>query len=87
MRSRGAVGNRLTHNPEDRGPQAVEQGDVVGWLNDLRVEHRDLDDVIRHLIDAGHVDTMQIQRLKKRKLKLKETIAKLESELIPNLDA
>lgn len=65
----------------------MEQGDVVRWLNDLRVEHRDLDDVISHLIDAGHVDTMQIQRLKKRKLKLKETIAKLESELIPNLDA
>ena len=65
----------------------MEEADVVRWLNELRVEHRDLDDVIRHLLDASHHDTMQIQRLKKRKLKLKETIAKLESELIPNLDA
>lgn len=51
------------------------------------MEHRDLDDVIDHLQEAGHRDTMQLQRLKKRKLKLKETIAKLESELIPDLDA
>ena len=57
------------------------------WLNELRVEHRDLDDVIQHLQEAGHRDTLQVQRLKKRKLKLKESIAKLESELIPNLDA
>ncbi len=65
----------------------MEQKDVVRWLNELRVEHRDLDDVIQHLQEAGHRDTLQVQRLKKRKLKLKESIAKLESELIPNLDA
>lgn len=65
----------------------MEQADVVRWLQELRVEHRDLDDVIRHLQTAGHRDAMQLQRLKKRKLKLKETITKLESELIPDLDA
>lgn len=65
----------------------MEQADVVRWLQELRVEHRDLDDVIRHLEAAGHSDAMQLQRLKKRKLKLKETITKLESELIPDLDA
>ena len=65
----------------------MEQKDVVRWLNELRVEHRDLDDVIQHLQEAGRRDTLQVQRLKKRKLKLKESIAKLESELIPNLDA
>lgn len=66
---------------------ALEQADVVRWLQELRVEHRDLDDVISHLQAAGHRDAMQLQRLKKRKLKLKETITKLESELIPDLDA
>ena len=65
----------------------MEQKEVVRWLNELRVEHRDLDDVIRHLQEAGHADFLQVQRLKKRKLKLKESIAKLESELIPNIDA
>lgn len=66
---------------------ALPQKDVVRWLNELRVEHRDLDDVIRHLQEAGHRDSLQLQRLKKRKLKLRENIAKLESQLIPNLDA
>lgn len=65
----------------------LEEADVVRWLKELREEHRDLDDVIGHLQNAGHRDAMQLQRLKKRKLKLKETIAKLESELIPDLDA
>lgn len=66
---------------------ALPQKDIVRWLNELRVEHRDLDDVIRHLQEAGHHDSLQLQRLKKRKLKLRENIAKLESQLIPNLDA
>ena len=65
----------------------MEQTEVVRWLNELRVEHRDLDEVIKHLVDTGHQDDMRIQRLKKRKLKLRDTITKLESELIPDLDA
>ena len=65
----------------------MEQSEVVHWLTGLRVEHRDLDEVIDHLVKTGHGDDMRIQRLKKRKLKLKDAIAKLESELIPNLDA
>ena len=65
----------------------MEQTEVVRWLNELRVEHRDLDEVIKHLVETGHQDDMRIQRLKKRKLKLRDVIAKLESELIPDLDA
>ncbi len=57
------------------------------WLTQLRIEHRDLDEVIHHLIESRHHDLMRVQRLKKRKLKLKDTIARLESELIPDLDA
>lgn len=65
----------------------METAEVVRWLEQLRVEHRDLDDVIRYLIETKHPDLMRIQRLKKRKLKLKDMITKLESQLIPDLDA
>jgi hypothetical protein len=65
----------------------METAEVVRWLDDLRIEHRDLDDVIRYLIETRHPDLMRIQRLKKRKLRLKDMIAKLESQLIPDLDA
>ena len=65
----------------------METAEVVRWLEQLRVEHRDLDDVITYLIETKHPDSMRIQRLKKRKLKLKDMIARLESELIPDLDA
>ena len=57
------------------------------WLEQLKIEHRDLDEVIHHLLRTRHHDAMRVQRLKKRKLKLKDMIAKLESELIPDLDA
>ena len=43
-------------------------------LHELRTEHRDLDTVIARL-DSGPVDQLQLQRLKKRKLKLKDEIA------------
>jgi hypothetical protein len=65
----------------------MDQEEMRRWLDELRMEHRDLDEVILHLIETRHDDTMRIQRLKKRKLKLKDMIAKLESELIPDLDA
>ena len=47
-------------------------------LDDLQLEHRDLDDVIEHLIETRPFDQLQIQRLKKRKLSLKDQIRKLE---------
>ena len=39
---------------------ALEQSQVVRWLTELRTEHRDLDDVIRHLQEAGGADSMQL---------------------------
>jgi hypothetical protein len=65
----------------------MDRQEMEHWLAELRVEHRDLDEVIGHLIIVGHSDAMRIQRLKKRKLKLKDMIARLESELIPDMDA
>jgi len=59
----------------------------VQRLRELRIEHRDLDDVIARLSMDLYVDELQLRRLKKRKLMLKDQIARLESELIPDLNA
>lgn len=56
-------------------------------LRELRIEHRDLDDVIERLQLDLRVDELQLKRLKKRKLLLKDQITRLESELIPDLNA
>lgn len=56
-------------------------------LRELRIEHRDLDDVIIRLTMDVYVDELQLRRLKKRKLLLKDQITKLESELIPDMNA
>ena len=56
-------------------------------LRELRIEHRDLDDVIHRLQLDLYVDQVQLRRLKKRKLLLKDQIARLESELIPDMNA
>lgn len=53
----------------------------------LRSEHRDLDDVIARIAEALPFDQLQVQRLKKRKLALKDQIAKLEAFLIPDIIA
>jgi hypothetical protein len=64
-----------------------DQEQQLRWLETLRMEHRDLDLAINHLMTSRHHDNMRIQRLKRRKLKLKDAIHKLESELISDLDA
>lgn len=56
-------------------------------LEALKTEHRDLDDVIARIAESGPFDPLQIQRLKKRKLALKDQIARLESELLPDIIA
>lgn len=53
----------------------------------LRVEHRDLDAAIDALTAANAADQLQIARLKKRKLKLKDQIAQIEDYLIPDIIA
>jgi hypothetical protein len=53
-------------------------------LADLRLEHRDLDAAIERLVKAPDADELTVKRLKKRKLWLKDCIARLESALIPD---
>jgi hypothetical protein len=60
---------------------------IKAKLEALRTEHRDLDEVIDRLIGNPPFDQLQLQRLKKRKLGLKDQIIKLESQLIPDIIA
>ena len=56
-------------------------------LEELRTEHRDLDDVIARLSETAPFNQLQLQRLKKRKLMLKDQIIQLESKLLPDIIA
>jgi hypothetical protein len=53
----------------------------------LKLEHRELDDVIARLTERAPADQLELQRLKKRKLLLKDQITKIESELLPDIIA
>ena len=59
----------------------------LNLLREARISHRDLDDLIDRLSHDPLVDQLRIRRLKKKRLVLKDMIARLESELIPDLDA
>lgn len=54
-------------------------------LYELKQEHRDLDDVIRRLLQSPRVEELQLKRFKKRKLKLKDIITQIEDDLIPDI--
>jgi len=64
-----------------------EQHALKEKLATLRMEHRDLDDIIQRLTGQFPLDQLQIQRLKKRKLLLKDLIARLESQMVPDIIA
>lgn len=64
-----------------------DPGEIANLIAELREEHRDLDEAIARLAEDPSVDQLRLTRMKKRKLKLKDWIAHLESQLIPDLDA
>ncbi|MBI0432313.1 DUF465 domain-containing protein [Roseomonas sp. KE0001] len=64
----------------------ADRDSLLRRLHELRSEHRDLDTVIARL-ELSLLDQLQLQRLKKRKLKLKDEIAWLESRLVPDIIA
>lgn len=67
--------------------QSNQQAEMARKLADLRQEHRDLDTAVARLSDDVRSNELQLKRLKKRKLVLKDRIARLESGLIPDMDA
>jgi hypothetical protein len=64
-----------------------ERAVLAGQLERLREEHRDLDAAIDALRDAGQADQLQLQRLKKRKLQLRDRLTQLEDALTPDIIA
>jgi len=84
-RPAGATGGQTTH-PADRMNQE-ETERLRQRLSELKTEHRDLDDVIARIAETAPFDQIQIKRLKKRKLLLKDQIAQIESELLPDIIA
>jgi len=65
----------------------LENNEVLVRLETLKAEHRDLDYAIATLGEQAHFDQLQVQRLKKRKLKLKDLIDRLEAGERPNIIA
>ncbi len=65
----------------------AEISDIQKHLNEMLIEHRDLDLVIVHLIENPPPDDLLIRRLKKRKLLLKDRILQLEQMLVPDIPA
>ena len=64
-----------------------DTSEIKHLLAELREEHRDLDLAINRMSMDPWQDQLRLRRLKKRKLKLKDWIARLESKLIPDIDA
>ena len=64
-----------------------EQKELARKLADLKGEHRGVDKAIGDLVAASDCDYLEVQRLKKRKLALKDQITRLESELLPDIIA
>ena len=67
--------------------ELTDPSEIARKLVELKVEHRDLDQVIARLSNDSRSDELQIKRLKKRKLRIKDMINYLENKLIPDLDA
>ncbi|MFD1036066.1 YdcH family protein [Sphingomonas hankookensis] len=65
----------------------MDESDLEHRLGLLRIEHRDLDDAITALASAGQADQLQLARLKRRKLRLRDEIAVVEDQLIPDIIA
>lgn len=66
---------------------AISDQELLQRLELLKVEHRDLDDAITALIEAGGRDQLSVARLKKRKLYLRDRIIQIENQLIPDIIA
>jgi len=65
----------------------MDDYEIEDKIQELIIQHRDLDMAIQALIESGKSDKLQIQRLKKQKLHLKDRIARLENELLPDIIA
>lgn len=68
-------------------PDREETDAIEARIAELKLEHRDLDDVVLQLMQTPVQDQLQLQRLKKRKLLVKDQLAILERQLTPDIRA
>jgi hypothetical protein len=67
--------------------ESEEIRELQAMLLKLKQEHRDLDSAINALEESGRADQLQLKRLKKKKLYLKDEIARIEDQLLPDIIA
>jgi hypothetical protein len=72
---------------DDKQLTQEERAALIAQIERLRQEHRDLDAAIEALREAGQADQLQLQRLKKRKLLLRDKLSQLEDQLTPDIIA
>lgn len=67
--------------------EVMNAEEIKRRIIELQIEHRDLDEAISRLSETAGVDALQLRRLKKRKLQIKDTIALLHMQLVPDVPA
>lgn len=82
-----APNHRHYRQPVSKGASGVTDEEMRKRLEVLKIDHRDLDAAIDALEGSGSTDQLQIARLKKRKLRLKDQISSIEDYLIPDIIA
>lgn len=70
---------------ESNQDREAEREAIRQKIEELQLEHRDLDDVIHQLSESPYVDQLQLKRLKKRKLAIKDRIEILKSRMLPDI--
>lgn len=65
----------------------MDSDEIKRRIIELQIEHRDLDDAIAHLSQTISMDELQLRRLKKRKLQIKDQIVHLQMQLVPDIPA
>ncbi len=65
----------------------MDESEIAEKVRQLIIQHRDLDMAIEALIESGKSDVIQIQRLKKQKLYLRDRITRMENDLLPDIIA
>jgi len=83
---RGAGGGRRGIMAQEELTDEERQA-ILRHIERLREEHRDLDAAIDALLQAGQADRLQVQRLKKRKLHLRDKLSQLEDSVTPDIIA
>jgi hypothetical protein len=85
--SLSVVGGTQALNGSGDSPESSADKATLLKLSQLRQEHRELDDQIQALIGSGTLDQLQLTRMKKRKLMLRDQITKLEDDCLPDIIA